>query len=299
MKAGIKFTFSMAPSALEFEAKVYGAIELEQSKAFTPKDGIVLAPNGDATFKDPDTGVIYGSCDANAFLGFTKPLKLTGKFSINVKQGTVGACGVSKPGKPAVGLGIGFGMQGWNMKVFNFRYMHVGNLAFDLSIVATPPFFDSFSGQAEMCFGTPGRCAKCLLGTNANDCKRTIYAATYLGVGTDKFFLRSELYSTVSLRGLLETFDIDKVIGDLPNGLNIIEFGPRPGQRAAVLSFAKSRQVLSRGYDIKTQTYDQTPLVIQPGVTLDCRVTLFPDLYVAIRRPPSEMLCLVHYLVAR
>ena len=64
----------------------------------------------------------------------------------------------------------------------------------------------------------------------------------------------------------------------LPDGLNVIEFGPRPGQRAAVFSLATKRQVLSRGYDIKTGTYDSTPLVINAGFELDGRVTLFPDL---------------------
>ena len=37
-------------------------------------------------------------------------------------------------------------------------------------------------------------------------------------------------------------------------------------------------QVISRGYDIKTQTYDTKVVKIAAGVTLDCRVTLFPDL---------------------
>ena len=203
-EAGITFTFTMAPSALEFEAKVYGAIELEQKKSFGASDGVVVASSGAVTFKDPDTGSVYGTCSKEAFAGFSKPLRLTGEFAIGVGQGRIDGCGKSTPGQPVVRARIGFGMQGWNMKVMRFKYLHVGNLAFDLAIVSNPPYFESFTGQTEVCFGVLGRCAKCLLGTNANDCQRTIYAATYLGVGTNKFFVRAELYSRVSLKGLLQ-----------------------------------------------------------------------------------------------
>jgi len=41
----------------------------------------------------------------------------------------------------------------------------------------------------------------------------------------------------------LQTFDLDKIVGDLPDQLNVIEFGPRPGQRAAVFSYATASQV--------------------------------------------------------
>ena len=276
-RAGIKFTFKMAPSALEFEAQMYGTVEMEQKADFDADDGVIMAGNGDVTLKDPDTKVVYGSIDNHTFTGFSKPLKLNSKFKIFVKQGTVGECGASTPGSPSVGLGIGFSMQGWNMKFASFKYMHVGNFDFNLAITATPPYFDSFSGQTELCFGTMGRCAKCLLGSNSDDCTRTIYSATYVGVGK-KLFAQVEIYSLVSLRSLLETFDLDKVVGDLPDGLNVIEFGPRPGKRAAIFSFATKRTVVSRGYNIKTQTYDQTPLVIPAGLQVDCRVTLFPDL---------------------
>jgi hypothetical protein len=127
-EAGIKFTFSLAAGALQFEAQMYGAIELEQRKAFTADDGVLIAGNGDVTLQDPETNEVYGGMTAYAFGGFSKPLKLTGKFAIAVKQGTVDECGGGSPGTPAISLAIGFGMQGWNMKIADFKYMHVGNL---------------------------------------------------------------------------------------------------------------------------------------------------------------------------
>jgi hypothetical protein len=72
-EAGILFTFSMAPKAIEFEAKVYGAIELGQRKTFGPNDGVVVDPtNGDITFTDASThknGAEYGSCTNSTFQG--------------------------------------------------------------------------------------------------------------------------------------------------------------------------------------------------------------------------------------
>ena len=93
-----------------------------------------------------------------------------------------------------------------------------------------------------------------MLGTSVEDCDRTIYLASYIGVGAGKNFVRLELYSTVSLFGFFETFDIDKLIS-LPNGINIIEFGPRPHQRAAVFSLSGKKRIIDKGFDVKTQTY--------------------------------------------
>ena len=277
LRAGVKISFKMGSSALEFEAKLYGAIEKAQAQSFGPNDGVVMASSGGATLKDPNTDKVYGSLTKTELSRFNNPLILDGAFSVFASQGTVGQCGASQPGTPKFGLGIAFGMQGWAMK--KSKYVHIGNPAFALKVTVQPPYFDSFSGQAEVCFGSMGRCAKCLLGSNANDCTRTIYAAVYLGLGLGKFYIRTELYSKVSLKGILETFDLDrKMKNGLPDGLNVIEFGPRPGQRAAVFSLATKKQVLSRGYNIKTGTYDSTPLVINAGFELDGRVTLFPDL---------------------
>ena len=120
-------------------------------------------PGGQVVFKDPDTGVSYGLCSAEMFAGFSFPLRLEGKFGISVSQGKVGECGVAEPGVPTIGASIGFAMNGWNMKAFGFKYLHVGNVGFDMALTATPPYFDSFAGQAAFCTGTTGRCAVCEL----------------------------------------------------------------------------------------------------------------------------------------
>jgi hypothetical protein len=228
-------------------------------------------------FKDPETGVTYGQCDNGTFSGFTFPLRLYGAFGVYVEQGRIGACGEAYPGDPKVYAKIEFALNGWYMKSFGIEYLHVGNLAFNLAVGPVSPWFDSFSGQAAFCLGTMGRCAVCELGSTADYCARTIKAAVYMGASKDSFFVRAELYSRVSLKNMLETLDLDKVIGTIPDGLNFIEFGPRPGQRAAVFSVAAESQTLSRGYDVKTQSYDGNTVTIEAGLVVDCRVTLFPS----------------------
>ena len=188
LEAGVKISFKMGNSALEFEAQLYGAIQKAQAQSFDADDGVVMTSNGGATLKDPKTGEVFGSLTKTELGRFNNPLILDGAFSVFASQGTIGQCGESQPGSPKFGLGIAFGMQGWAMK--KSKYVHIGNPAFALKVTVQPPYFDSFSGQAEVCFGSMGRCAKCLLGSNANDCTRTIYAAVYLGLGIGKFYIR-------------------------------------------------------------------------------------------------------------
>ena len=275
-RTGITLIFAMDPAAISFEIQLYGSFIKEQDETFGAPDGLIFAgsrPTSVVLFRDPYTNEVYGQTTNAVMDGFTSPLRLDGAFALRLSQGRKGDCATpSTPGIPSVVGSIGFAMRGWKMKFLGKR-CHLGNVDFNLALTSNPPYFSSFSGQSEVCFGTTGRCAQCILGT---DCRRTIYMASYVGIGDGNNFVRLELFSTVSLRGFFETFDLDRRVV-LPNGVNIIEFGPRPGQRAAIFSLSRRRRVIDKGYDVLTQTYDGNTLTIPMGLMIDGRVTLFPD----------------------
>lgn len=276
-RTGITLIFAMDPVAIEFGIKLYGSIVVEQDDTYGPEDGLVPSSNGVVLLKDSHTGEVYGQMTQAAMDNLTTPLVLDGAFQLKLVKGQKGECGTpSTPGGvPGLKASIDFAMTGWNMKFIGKR-CHIGNIAFNLAVTSAPPYFDTFAGQAEICIGTTGRCANCVLGSSVEDCPRTISMASYIGIGIGRFFSRMELYSALSLRGFLETFDLDRRLS-LPNGINLIDFGPRPGQRAAVFSLSTKKQVISTGYDVKTQTYDGNTLTIPMGLVIDGRVTLFPD----------------------
>ena len=275
-RTGITLIFAMDPAAISFEIQLYGSFIKEQDETFGATDGLVYSgssPTSVVLFRDPHTNEVYGQTTNAVMDGFTAPLQLDGAFALRLTKGRKGDCATpSTPGIPSVIGSISFAMRGWKMKFLGKR-CHIGNTAFDLAMTSTPPYFSSFAGQTEVCFGTTGRCAQCILGA---DCARTIYMAAYIGIGAGNNFVRLELFSTLSLRGFFETFDLDRRI-NLPNGINVIEFGPRPGQRAAIFSLSPRRRVIDRGYDVLTQTYDGNTLTIPMGLMVDGRVTLFPD----------------------
>lgn len=271
--------------AMMLGAEVFGAVDILPALPLSSSDGVLQTP-GLVRFVDSHTNEEHGRTSPEAFAAFIGALKLRGSFGVFVTAGDPGQLdmcktALSKKKKPPLQIRakISFGMARWYTKAFGFKYLHIGNLGFNLQVKTTPPFFDTFSGQAEMCIGTAGRCAACDFGLKDNRggrCDRTIRAGVYAGVGAKNQFVYAELLSSLSWAQILEALELDRLLGiSIPDGLNFVEIGPRSGQRAAVMSFSKFAQRVPRGYDVLTQRYDDE-LVVEQGIVVDCRVTLFP-----------------------
>ena len=97
------------------------------------------------------------------------------------------------------------------------------------------------------------------------------------GKGADKqAYTYIEFKGKLSIKSVLEAFDLHPRVINFPDCLNIIEIGPRAGQDAVIVSYSIAPISVAAGVDPATGT-SRPAVDIPAGIQLDGKVTLFPD----------------------
>ena len=256
-------THSQNPKAFGNSFMIYGSFDLPNFGNFgsTARD---ITPVGNHSFRFPD-----GSVKSKAVVARLTDTKL--RFT-----GGIGFVQESKK----IGPKFAFSMSGYYMNVFTSSYFHFGNLNFNMVLTANPPFLGSAEVGGDFCLGTFGRCGLCLLdGQNSTSCgpdRRIMRLLVYAGIGinVEDNYLLAKVSGTISIKSLIEVFDLDSqfAVPDVVGNAVVLE--PRTGQTGITLSYSMQEEKEIVGmYNPVTGTRGK--IIVPLGLQVDGRVTVF------------------------
>jgi len=179
---------------------------------------------------------------------------------------------------PKLGATFEFSMGGYYMNAFGAAHLHFGNLQMSVVLTPAPPWIGAMEVGGEICLGTFGACAPCILGgpdsVACGSHNPLLRAAVYAGIGispSDNYF-SGVFNGELSLFGVMRAFELDKHVA-LPDFLNVIAITPRFGEAAIRVSFALEEKTLD---DVQVPGMPGPgSLTIPQGLMVDGRVVFF------------------------